>query len=229
VSESKGDDTKEALAGLAGLVVVLWAILFVPAGSLAYWQAWVYWIVFSLSVTAISAYFLTRDPILIQNRLKAGPTAEKGRKQNAIQGLLAVFFVLLFVVASLDHRFTWSHVPAYLSIAGDVFALLGLLIIFFVFKENSYTSGIIEVSEGQEVVSTGPYRIVRHPMYAGALLMLLFTPIALGSYWGLFAVVPLFLVIAIRLLDEERFLTVNLPGYGRYCQQTHYRLVPFVW
>jgi len=229
VEKPTGSNTKQALAGLAALVALLWAVLFLPAWSLDYWQAWVYWIVFSLSVSAISAYFLKSDPILIENRLKVGPTAEKGPKQNAIQGLLGAFFILLFVISSLDHRFKWSNVPTYFAIAGDVFAVLGLLTIFLVFKENSYTSGIIEVSKGQEVISTGPYRVVRHPMYAGALLMLTFTPIALGSLWGLFAVLPMFAVIAFRLLDEEKFLAENLPGYGNYCEKTRYRLVPLVW
>jgi len=214
---------------LAALVVLLWAVLFLPAWSLGYWQAWLYWMVFSLSVTAISVYFLKSDPILIENRLKAGPAAEKGKKQNAIQAMLGASFILLFVISSLDHRFKWSSVPSYFAITGDAFAALGLAVIFLVFKENSYTSGIIEVSEGQEVVSTGPYRIVRHPMYAGALLMLLFTPVALGSLLGFLAVVPMFAAIAIRLLDEEKFLAKNLPGYGRYCKKTRYRLVPFVW
>jgi len=229
VDKPTGGNTKQAVAGLAALVVLLWAVLFLPAWSLGYWQAWLYWMVFSLSVTAISVYFLKSDPILIENRLKAGPAAEKGKKQNAIQAMLGASFILLFVISSLDHRFKWSSVPSYFAITGDAFAALGLAVIFLVFKENSYTSGIIEVSEGQEVVSTGPYRIVRHPMYAGALLMLLFTPVALGSLLGFLAVVPMFAAIAIRLLDEEKFLAKNLPGYGRYCKKTRYRLVPFVW
>jgi protein-S-isoprenylcysteine O-methyltransferase Ste14 len=229
VDKPTGSNTKQAITGLAALVALLWAVLFLPAWSLGYWQAWLYWVVFSLSVSAISIYFLGKDPVLIENRLKAGPAAEEGKLQNAVQALLGVFFILLFVVSSLDHRFKWSSVPAYLSLAGDALVALGLLAIFLVFRENSYTSGIIEVSKGQEVVSTGPYRVVRHPMYAGALLMLLFTPVALGSLWGLAAVLPMIAVLAVRLLDEEKFLAKNLPGYAEYCEKTRYRLVPFVW
>jgi len=127
VDKSTGSNTKRALGGLGALVVILWAVLFLPSWSLDYWRAWLYWIVFSLSISAISVYFLKSDPILIENRLKAGPTAEKGAKQNAIQGLLGAFFILLFVISSLDNRFKWSHAPAYLSIAGDVFVVLGSL------------------------------------------------------------------------------------------------------
>jgi protein-S-isoprenylcysteine O-methyltransferase Ste14 len=112
---------------------------------------------------------------------------------------------------------------------GDIFVLLGLLIVFLVFKENSYAAGVIEVGKGQKVISTGPYAIVRHPMYTGALLMLCFVPLALGSWWGLVFVFPMFIVIVFRLLDEEKFLSKNLPGYEGYRQKTRYRLVPLVW
>jgi protein-S-isoprenylcysteine O-methyltransferase Ste14 len=229
VDKSAGNSSKRALAGLAALVLVLWVVLFLPSWSLDYWQGWVYWVIFSSSVSAIAVYFLRSDPILIENRLKAGPAAEKEANQNLIQALLGIFFILLFVISALDHRFRWSNVLPLLSIAGDVLVVLGLLTIFLVFKENSYASGIIEVGEGQKVVSTGPYGVVRHPMYAGASLMLLFTPLALGSWWGLGAVLPMFPVLVVRLVEEEKFLAKNLPGYGQYTQKTRYRLIPFVW
>jgi protein-S-isoprenylcysteine O-methyltransferase Ste14 len=224
-----GGNSKRALGGLTFLIVLLWVILFLTAGSLDYWQAWVYWVVFSASISAIAVYFLKKDPKLIENRLKAGPAAEKENGQNLIQALLGILFLLLFVISALDHRFGWSAIPPYLVIAGDVFVLLGLSTIFQVFRENTYASGIIEVGEGQKVVTTGPYSIIRHPMYAGALLMLLSTPLALGSWWGLFAVLLMFPIIAVRLLEEEKFLAMNLAGYGRYIQKTRYRLIPFVW
>jgi len=214
---------------VAALVLVLWVMLFLPAWSLDYWQGWVYWVAFSTSVSAISLYFLKKDPSLVESRLKAGPVAENEAGQNLVQASASVFFILIFVISALDHHFVWSRVPAPLSIASDAFVVLGLLTIFLVFRENTYTSAIIEVREGQRVISTGPYRVVRHPMYSGALMMLLFTPIALGSFWALLAVPPLFGVIAFRLQREERFLAKSLPGYGEYCQKTRYRLVPFVW
>ena len=107
--------------------------------------------------------------------------------------------------------------------------MLGLSTIFLVFKENSHASTAVRVNEGQEVVSTGPYGVVRHPMYAGALLMLFFTPLALGSYWGLAVFLPMCLTIAVRLTEEEKFLRRSLPGYDEYCKRVRYHLVPLVW
>ena len=220
---------KQAVFGLVALAVLLWLALFLPAWSLNYCQACIYWIVFLTCVTAISVYFIKKDLNLIENRLKTGPSAEKEIKQKIIQAFIGFFFILQIVIPSLDHHFQWSNVPAYLVIAGDIFVAIGLLIIFLVFKENSFTSVIIEVNKEQKVISKGPYEVVRHPMYSGALLMLLFTPLALGSFWGLLVFVPMFVVIVLRLLEEEKFLTKNLPGYEEYQQKTRYRLIPFVW
>jgi protein-S-isoprenylcysteine O-methyltransferase Ste14 len=219
----------QGLAGVGALVLVLWVVLFLPAWSLGYWQAWVYWAVFSASVSAISVYLLKNDPRLVESRLKAGPVAESDTGQKIAQALAGALFLSLFVVSALDHRFGWSVVPGYLVATGDAFVVLGLTTIFLVFRENTYTSVLIEVSEGQRVISTGPYRAVRHPMYSGALLMLLFTPLALGSFWALLAALPMLGVISFRLLGEEKFLAKSLPGYVEYCRKTRYRLVPHVW
>ena len=221
--------TKQAVIGLVALAAVLWLALFVPAWTLNYWQAWTYWLVFVVCISAISAYFLKKDLNLITSRLKVGAAAEKEGIQKITQAVVSVFSVLLLLVPSIDHHFQWSNVPAYLSIAADALVVLGLLMIFLVFKENSYTSVLVEVNEDQKVVSTGPYGVVRHPMYSGALLMLLFTPLALGSFWGLLAFPPILLAIAVRLSEEEKFLVKNLSGYPQYCQKVKYRLIPFVW
>jgi protein-S-isoprenylcysteine O-methyltransferase Ste14 len=220
---------KQVIIGLAGLAVILWLALFLPNWSLDYWQGWVYWIIFLISVLAITTYFLKKDIKLIKNRLKGGPIAEKETSQKIIQSLAGLFFILLFIASSLDHHFKWSNVPIYLVILGYVFVVLGFSIIFLVFKENSYASGIIEVGKEQKVISTGPYGVVRHPMYSGAFLMLLFTPIALGSFVGILFVIPIVLVIIWRLLDEEKFLLKNLPGYDKYYKKIQYRLVPLIW
>jgi len=228
-SKSPRKLTINALLGLAGLAIVLWLVLFLPSLSLNYWEAWTYWVVFVVSVTAITAYFLKQDQMLIENRLKTGTMAEKERSQKLIQAFASVDFILLILVPSFDHRFHWSNVPAYLAITGDVFVFLGLLIIFRVFRENSYTSVAIEVGKGQKAVTTGPYGVIRHPMYAGALLMLFFTPLALGSFWGLIFFFPMLAILALRIIVEEKFLSMNLPGYVSYCQKVRYRLFPFIW
>ena len=128
-----------------------------------------------------------------------------------------------------DHRFGWSLVPVYAALTGDGLVAIGFFIVFLVFKENSYTSGTIEVAAEQKVVSTGPYALVRHPMYAGALILLCGIPVSLGSWWGLFTLIPMTMVLVWRLLNEEKFLTRNLSGYSEYCDRVRYRLAPFVW
>jgi protein-S-isoprenylcysteine O-methyltransferase Ste14 len=138
-------------------------------------------------------------------------------------------FVALFIVSAADHRFGWSAMPTYAVIAGDVLVALGLFVVFLVFKENTYTSATIEVDADQKIITTGPYSIVRHPMYAGSLIMLFGVPLALGSWWGLLVVIPMLLVIIWRLLDEEKFLAKNLSGYPEYQKKVRYRLIPFAW
>jgi protein-S-isoprenylcysteine O-methyltransferase Ste14 len=221
--------TTQALIGLTALSVLLWLALFVPAWTINYWQAWNYWLAFVVSITIISAYFLKKDLNLIASRLKVGPTAEEKGSQKITQSMITVFFILLLLVPSIDHHFRWSNSPSFLSILADFFVVLGLFLIFLVFRENTYTSVLIEVNEDQKVVSTGPYGVVRHPMYSGALLMLLFTPLALGSFWGLLAFPPILLAIAVRLSKEEGFLDKNLTGYKEYRQKVRHGLIPFIW
>ena len=133
------------------------------------------------------------------------------------------------IVPGFDHRFHWSHVHTYLIVGADVVVLFGFVIVFFVFKENSYTSATIEVAANQYVISTGLYSVVRHPMYSGGLLLMFFTPLALGSWWALPFALPMFVVIILRLLDEEKVLLQSLTGYKEYCQKVHYRLIPRIW
>lgn len=229
MAKSVNNIKKQAIIGLAALAVVLWLALFLPVWSLDYWQGWVYWINFFVCVSAISLYFIKKDITLIAKRLKAGPTAEKQRSQQVIQAIAALCFMLLLLIPPIDYHFHWSNVPVYIVILANIFVILGLATVFLVFRENTFTSAVIEVNENQKVISTGPYKIVRHPMYAGALLMLLFTPLALGSFWGLLAFIPMFLVITLRIVEEEKFLTINLPRYAEYCNKVRFRLIPFVW
>ena len=221
--------TIKTIAGFANLLVILGLSLFLPAWSLDFWQAWVFLAAFFIPVLFITVYFLRNDPELIERRLKAGPSAEQRTSQKALQSLASLIFVSIFLIPGFDHRLHWSHVPTILVIISDVVVLFGLLIVFFVFKENSYTSAIIEVGDKQKVIFTGPYAAVRHPMYSGALLMLFFTPVALGSWWAMPLFLPMFVVIVLRLLDEEELLLQSLPGYEEYCQKVQYRLIPRIW
>lgn len=218
--------TRKAVYGIAKLGFWLGVLLFVPAWSLDFWQAWIFALFFLASSSLVTVYLLKRDPKLIERRLKAGPAAEKERSQKIIQALASVFFIALIAAPGLDRRFHGSTVPPFLVVVADVIVALGFLIVFLVFRENSFASAVIEISPGQSVVSTGPYRLVRHPMYSGALLMILFIPLALGSYRSLLLVPPIYAVILWRLLDEERFLSKNLPGYDEYRRRTRYRLAP---
>jgi protein-S-isoprenylcysteine O-methyltransferase Ste14 len=219
----------KTILGFAQLFLFLAAILFSPAWTLHYWQAWVYLAVFESSAALITLYLWMNSPALLERRVKAGPGAEKQASQNWIQAVASLAFLGEMVVPSLDHRFSWSHVPLPAVVGGELLVALGFLGVFFVFRANAFTSATIEVGQGQQVISTGPYAWVRHPMYSSTLLMLLATPVALGSWWGLLMFIPMTLVIVARLLDEEKFLVKGLDGYAAYCAKVRIRLVPFVW
>jgi protein-S-isoprenylcysteine O-methyltransferase Ste14 len=218
-----------ALAGLLQLLVIMAVLIFVPAGTLDYPRAWIFLAVFFTPVLAITIYLMKNDPKLLERRISAGPGAEKEKGQKIIQFLAMIDFIAVMLVPAFDHRFAWSAVPSGLVLAGDILVVLGFLIVFLVFKENTFTSAIIELSTEQKVITTGPYALVRHPMYIGALIMLVGVPLALGSWWGLLTVVPMTLVIVWRLLGEENFLAMNLAGYSEYQNAVRYRLLPFVW
>lgn len=218
-----------AWISLAVLALVMGLLVFVPAGTIHYWQAWVYLSIFFGASALTTLYLMKHDPALLERRMKGGPTAEKRPTQKLIMLGASVGFMGLLVVPALDVRFGWSVVLPGVVLLGDALVIAGFCFICLVYRENTFTSATIEVAKDQEVISTGPYAIVRHPMYAGALLYLLGTPLALGSYRGLWvfgAVVPFLLW---RLFDEERFLSRNLPGYTEYRKRVRHRLVPFVW
>ena len=224
------DLDKKALGGLARFVVCLALLLFLPAWTLDYWQAWLFLAVFSTSMLATTLHLMRNDPKLLERRMNAGPAAEQDKRQKIIQTAATVAFVAVIVVSVVDHRFAWSGgVSPHVAVAGDALVALGLLIVFLVFKENTFASASIEVDADQKVVSTGPYAVVRHPMYAGALIMVTGIPPALGSWWGLLAALAMTLAIVWRLLEEERFLAENLLGYQEYRSKVPQRLLPLIW
>ncbi len=211
------------------LVLVMGLLLFVPAGTLRYWQAWVYLTIFCGSSVYSTLYLTKNDPALLKLRMRGGPMAEKRPTQKLIMLGTSACFIALLIVPGFDHRFGWSVVSLAVVAAGDALVTVGFYFILLVYRENTFTSATIEIVEGQSVISSGPYAIVRHPMYASALLYLFGTPLALGSYCGVIPIIAMLPFLIWRLLDEERFLSENLRGYTEYRKQVRSRLVPFVW
>lgn len=206
--------------------LVLCTAFFLPARTLNYWEAWVYiGIIFSCASFAV-VYFLKNDPQLLERRIK---TKEKLKEQRLIIRAGWLIFLLIFLIPGFDKYYGWSDVPLALILISDIMVITGYLMVIAVFRENSYTSRVVDVESGQKVISTGPYAIVRHPMYSGNILMYGFTPLALASYWGLIGSVLLILLLVLRIRSEEKFLIINLDGYRDYLQKTRYRLIPGIW
>ncbi len=220
---------QKVLAGLLLLIVATMALLFIPAGTFHYWQAWTFLVFYFVPSIAITVYLMVNDPKLLARRMRGGPGAENERSQKIVMSMMSAGFIGLLVVPALDHRFAWSQMSSDVALAGDVLMVIGWVAIFFVFRENRFCFSTIEVVDGQKVISTGPYAWIRHPMYAGALFMLLGMSIALGSWWGVLVLLAMLPVLIWRLFDEEEFLSGNLPGYVAYREAVRYRLIPGVW
>jgi len=220
---------RRALVGILRTLFMLLVAIFVPIWTLRFWQGWACLAAFFVPACAITVWVAKNDPALLERRLKAGPIAEKETGQKVVQVITAIVFLADFAVPAIDHRFHWSSVPGYAATLGDLAMVVGFAIVFAVFMANSFTSGIIEVADGQKVISTGPYAVVRHPMYVGGLVMLYGIPLALASWWGMLVNVPMTAAVVWRLLDEERFLADKLPGYAEYREKVKFRLVPLLW
>jgi protein-S-isoprenylcysteine O-methyltransferase Ste14 len=217
---------KKTVVGFIQLIIGLGIMLFAPAWTFDYWQAWIYLFIFGISVLLIYIYLYKSDSKLLERRLNR---TEKEKSQKRAQFFIYILYICLFILSSLDHRFIWSNVPFSVVIVGDFLVSFGYFIIFIVLKENTYASATIELTPDHKVISTGAYALVRHPMYLGAIVLLLGTPLALGSWWGLLIFLLITYAITVRLLDEEKFLSQDLSGYNEYCQKTRYRLIPLIW
>ena len=215
-------------ASLFGMVF-FGVFLFWPAGTFAYWQAWGFIAVFTAVSSGPTVYLGLRKPEVLRRRMHAGPIAETRTAQKiAIVGIITMVIAVL-VVSALDHRFGWSQVPTPVVVVGGVLVAFGLGMATMAVNQNSHAAATIRVEADQPVISTGLYGIVRHPMYAGALIMIVGMPLALDSYWGLVPVLPAVAVLAFRIDDEEKMLRDELAGYDEYTGQVRYRLVPGVW
>lgn len=217
--------TTSSILGLAAFGL----ILFVPAGTLNYWQAWVFIAVFTATSAIPTIYLARANPAALRRRMHAGPRAETRMAQKII---IVGSFVDLFAMmafSAFDHRMGWSTVPVWVCLLGDVLVAAGLGIAMLVIVENSYAAATVTVEAGQQVATGGLYKFVRHPMYVGNVIMMVGMPLALGSYWGLLFVIPGVAVLVFRILDEEKLLAQELAGYREYTLRVRYRLVPNVW
>jgi protein-S-isoprenylcysteine O-methyltransferase Ste14 len=219
---------KGLLSATLGLVA-FGAMLFLPAGTFHYWQAWVFLAVFAFSTWIPSVYLMRTNPAALERRMRVGPSAETRTLQRILITVVFISFPAMFVISALDHRFGWSPVPASVSLIGDVLVAIGLGLSMLVIVQNSYAAANVTVEAGQQLVSTGLYGLVRHPMYTGNVFLMLGIPLALGSYWGLLLFIPGLVVLVLRIRDEEDLLTHELSGYRDYTQRVHYRLLPYVW
>jgi protein-S-isoprenylcysteine O-methyltransferase Ste14 len=219
----------KAWLGLAAVTAIMGLAIFLCAGTIRYWQAWCYLAMYAGCTVLITLYLMRHDPALLERRVRGGPAAEKEWPQKIIVMVASLAYAASLVVPALDHRYNWSSLPAWAELAGDALTALSFYLVFRVFRENSYSAATIQIAENQKVIDTGPYARVRHPMYAGASLLFLAAPMALGSAWGMLAFVAALPVLIWRLLHEERFLAQHLPGYEEYRAKVRWRLLPEVF
>jgi len=223
---TKGELSRMIISRLIVFVLLFMAIFFLTAGTFLYWEAWAYLATLIAPMLLVTAYLLKNDPGLLERRMRM---REKIVEQKLIIMLSYIPFLFAYILPGFDKRFGWSNVPAVVVIIADCSVLIGYGIIFLVFQENSYTSRIIEVEQGQTVIQSGPYAVVRHPMYIGAIFLYFFSPLALGSGWAMIPVIFFIPILVARILNEEKVLARDLKGYKEYMQKVRYRLIPGIW
>jgi len=205
---------------------IMGLLFFLPAGTLKYWEGWVYMAVIAVPMIFFGVYMFKHNPKFLERRMRV---KEKREKQKLIVKLGILPFLLAFILPGFDRRFGWSDISIPVTIAGLAMVLLGYLVTLYVFKTNSYASRVVEVEDEQKVITIGPYALVRHPMYSSTIIFYLFTPLALGSYWTVIPTLFIIPVLIVRIIDEEKELLDNLEGYREYMQKVKYRLIPGVW
>jgi protein-S-isoprenylcysteine O-methyltransferase Ste14 len=207
-------------------IVIMIIVIFLPAGTFNYWEGWAYLFSLMVPMAFVFNYLIKNDPGLLERRMKF---REREKEQSLIVTLSYPVILLAFILPGLDHRFGWSHVPPSIAILALLCFLVGYGLFFLVLRQNSYASRVIEVSESQKVISTGMYAIVRHPMYMSILIIYLFSPLALGSYWAVIPALFMIPVLVARINNEEKVLLRDLSGYADYMQKVKYRFIPKGW
>lgn len=210
---------------LAGLFLV-GCMLFLPAGTLRYWEAWLYMALLFVPVAVVGGVLFIKDPELLERRLR---TQEREAPQKKVIAASSLVLLSVYLIPGFDRRYDWSTVSPTLVLLADILVLLGYLLFVLTIKENRYASRVVEVQDNQVAISTGPYALVRHPMYLAVSVIFTLSPLALGSYWALIPTLLLPVVLAARIANEEQLLRRSLTGYEEYCQNVKYRLLPFIW
>lgn len=226
LQRSRSDLKRTVAARILLAIPALLALFFLSAGTWNYWEAWVYLAVVLIPMSLVLVYLLRNNPALLERRMHL---REKETEQVWIVAVSVIYYLFVFLLPGLDRRFGWSDPPVALIVAAQAVVLLSYGLVFLVFRENSYASRVVEVEEQQTVISTGPYAVVRHPMYVGVILMFVFSPLALGSTWATAPALLIVPILAARIRNEESVLVRDLPGYAAYMQQVKYRLLPGVW
>lgn len=230
-THTRGDDMDkrlliQAISKFTLGVALIALLLFLPAGTLFWRNGWLFMALLFIPMFCAGLVMMAKNPYLLRKRLDA---KEKEAEQKSVLLFSSLMFLTGFVLAGLDFRFGWSKMPSCLVTAGAVIFLLAYLLYGEVLRENTYLSRTIEVQEGQKVIDTGLYGIVRHPMYAVTVFLFLSMPLVLGSWPALLVFLLYPVIIAKRIRNEEQVLEADLPGYTAYKQRVRYRLIPFIW
>jgi len=225
-NSGKAKATLTAILRLVIGIPMIGAMFFLPAGTFNYWQAWVWLGTLFIPMGISLIYLLKLDPKLLERRTR---TNETRPEQRRIILASVVYLIVVFIIPGFDVRNGWSNVPAWLCLTADGVVLGSYILYVFVLRTNTYASRVIEVEQGQQVISSGPYALVRHPMYLAMIMMMTATPLALGSYWAMLPSVLFIALLAARAKNEEELLQKELKGYTEYMQKTRYRLFPGVW
>ncbi len=216
---------KTLVAFLMGLLIT-GSILFLPAGTLEYYNAWLFIALLFTPILVMGIVLFIKNPEMLRKRLEMKEREKEQKNVVAFSGLL---LTASFIVAGFDHRLGWSHVPNAIIIAASIIQLIGYGLYAEVLRENAFLSRVVEVQENQQVIDTGLYSIVRHPMYFAVTLLYLAIPLVLSSWWALLVMLPCIFLLVVRIKNEEKMLHQGLPGYTDYTKRVRYRMIPFIW